>query len=67
MNTKKTANQKGFTLVELMVALIVTGIIMGAITTFAFAFKTSYDASDDTDRKQAQVRYASLKISELIR
>ncbi len=58
---------KGFTLVELMVALIVTGIIMSAVATLAFAFSTANDASNDTDRKQAQVRYATMRLSELIR
>jgi len=67
MNMRRAVYKKGFTLVELMVALIVTGIIMSAIATLAFAFSSAYDASDDTDRKQAQVRYASLRISELIR
>ncbi|MBN2312311.1 MAG: type II secretion system protein [Sedimentisphaerales bacterium] len=64
---RKTKPKKGFTLVELMVALIVTGIIMSAVATLAFAFSTANDASDDTDRKQAQIRYASLRITELIR
>jgi prepilin-type N-terminal cleavage/methylation domain-containing protein len=67
MDMRRTAYTKGFTLVELMVALIVTGIIMSAIATLAFAFSTANDMSDDTDRKQAQVRYATLRISELIR
>lgn len=64
---RQTVRKNGFTLVELMVALIVTGIIMSAIATLVFAFGSAYDASNDTDRKQAQVRYASLRISELIR
>ena len=64
---RKTTPKKGFTLVELMVALIVMGIIMSAVATLAFAFSTANDASGDTDRKQAQVRYATLRISELIR
>lgn len=64
---RKIEYKKGFTLVELMVALIVTGIIMSAIATLAFAFSSANDMSDDTDRKQAQVRYATLRISELIR
>jgi len=68
MSPERSVRNKGFTLVELMVVtLIVTGIIMSAIATLAFAFSSAYDATDDTDRKQAQVRYASLRISELIR
>jgi prepilin-type N-terminal cleavage/methylation domain-containing protein len=64
---RKTLKQRGFTLVELMVALIVTGIIMSAVATLAFAFRSAYDVTDDTDSKQAQVRYTTLKISELVR
>ena len=67
MNMRKAGYTKGFTLIELMVALIVTGIIMSAVATLAFAFSTANDASNDADRKQAQVRYASLRIAELIR
>lgn len=64
---RKAKFQNGFTMVELMVALIVMSIIMSAVATIAFAFSTANDASSDADRKQAQVRYASLRISELIR
>jgi prepilin-type N-terminal cleavage/methylation domain-containing protein len=64
---RNAKSKNGFTLVELMVALIVTGIIMGAIATLAFAFSSANDASNDTDRKQAQVRFATLRVTELIR
>jgi prepilin-type N-terminal cleavage/methylation domain-containing protein len=59
--------KRGFTLVELLLALIVTGIILAAVTTLAFAVGSANDATDDTIQKQAQVRYATLRISELIR
>ena len=64
---RRTGSRKGFTLVELMVAMIVTSIIMSAVATLAFAFSTANDASSDTDRKQAQIRYATQRIGELIR
>jgi len=48
-------------------ALIVTGIILGAVATLAYAIGAANDAADDTTWKQAQVRYATLRISELIR
>ncbi len=57
----------GFTLIELLLALIVTGIILAAVTTLAFAVGVANDTTDDTTRKQAQVRYATLRISDLIR
>jgi len=60
-------NRNGFTLVELLVALVVTSIILGAVATLAYAVGAANDAGDDTTQKQAQVRYATLRISELIR
>ncbi len=59
--------QRGFTLVELLVALMVTSIIFGAVATLAYAVGTAHDASDDTSQKQTYVRFATLRISELIR
>jgi len=64
---RDTRNKKGFTLVELLVALIVTGIVLAAVATLAFAMGAANDQTNDTSQKQAQVRYATLRISELIR
>jgi prepilin-type N-terminal cleavage/methylation domain-containing protein len=58
---------KGLTLVELLMALVVTSVIFTAVVTLAHALGTANDVSDDTSQKQAQVRYATLRISELIR
>jgi len=65
----KTAkhSHNAFTLVELLVALVVTSIVLTAVATLAFALGTANDSADDTSRKQAQVRFATLRISELIR
>ncbi len=60
-------NENGFTLVELLVALIVTGIVLAAVATLAFAVGAANDETDDTSQKQAQIRQATLRISELIR
>lgn len=57
----------GLTLVELLVALVVTSIVLTAVATLAFAMTSANDATDDTTQKQAQIRYATLRISELIR
>lgn len=62
-----TRYKSGFTLVELLVALIVTSIVLTAVATLAFALGTANDSADDTTAKQAQVRYTTLKISQLIR
>jgi len=60
-------NKKGLTLVELMVAIVITSIVMGAVATLAFAMSSATRATDDTSEKQAQVRFATMRISELIR
>ena len=57
----------GFTLVELLVALMVTSIVLAAVATLAYAMGTANDVMSDTGQKQAEVRYATLRISELIR
>ena len=64
---RDTRNKKGFTLVELLVALVVTGIVLAAVATLAFAMGAANDVADDSSQKQAQVRCATLRISELIR
>jgi prepilin-type N-terminal cleavage/methylation domain-containing protein len=58
---------KGFTLVELLVALVVTGVVLSAVATLSFALSKANDATNDTSYKQTQVRYATLRISELVR
>jgi len=65
--TKPKHNFKGFTLVELLVALMVTSIVLSAVVTLAYALGAANDSSNDTAVKQAQVRYATLRISELIK
>ncbi len=57
----------GFTLVELLLALVITGIVASAVATLAYAMNSAGVATDDTSRKQAQVRFATLKISDLVR
>ncbi len=57
----------GFTLIELLLALVITGIIASAVATLAYAMNSAGLATDDTSRKQAQVRFATLKISDLVR
>jgi prepilin-type N-terminal cleavage/methylation domain-containing protein len=64
---RDTRYKNGFTFVELLVALMVTSIIFAAVATLAYALGTAYDATNDIAEKQAQVRYASIRISELIR
>lgn len=67
MSTRPKHNFKGFTLVELLVALMVTSIVLTTVATLAYAMGRANDSSNDTAEKQAQVRYATLRISELIK
>jgi len=64
---RHTSYEKGFTLAELLVALIVSSVILAAVATLAFAMSSASVSTDDTSNKQAQVRFATLRISELIR
>ena len=56
-----------FTLVELLVAMVVTSIVLTAVITLVFAVGAANDSSSDIALKQAQVRYSTLRISELIK
>jgi len=58
---------KGLTLVELLVAMVVTSIILSAVATLAYAMSSANGVAADTAEKQAQLRCARLRISELIR
>lgn len=50
-----------------MVGLMVTGIILSAVATLAFAMSSASTAGGDSALKQAQIRHASLYVSDLIR
>jgi len=62
-----TKYENGFTFVELLIAMVVTSIVLTAVATLAYAMGTANDSSNDTAVKQAQLRYATLRISELIK
>lgn len=59
--------KNGFTLIELLVALVVTSIVVTAVVTLSYALETANDFTDDTSKIQAQIRFAALRISDLIR
>ena len=60
-------NTNAFTLVELLVALMVTGIILAAIAALASALGGVNDSCDEAVNEHAHLRYAALKIRELIK
>lgn len=62
-----TRDIKGLTLVELLVALVVTSIILSGVATLAFAMNAASNAGDDVAMSQARLRYATLRLLDLIR
>ena len=64
---RNSLSKNGFTLVELLVALIVTSIILTAVSTLAFALSSANKATGQMSRSQAQVRLTTLRIQEIIR
>jgi prepilin-type N-terminal cleavage/methylation domain-containing protein len=59
--------RRGFTLVELLIAMMITSIILAAVATLAYAMSSANSDTSDTSAKQAQVRFATLRISELVK
>lgn len=57
----------GFTLVELMVALLVASVVLAAVATLAGAVTAADNATDQMGRQQAQLRQVSMRLSDLIR
>ncbi len=62
-----SSNHRGLTLVELLIALIVTSIILASVATLAYALGTANDVSETISRDQARLRYVTLKLSQLLR
>lgn len=67
MKKRTRYNRIGLTFIELLVALMVCSIIFSAIATLAYAMGNAQKSSEQLSRHQAQIRYATLRISELIR
>jgi prepilin-type N-terminal cleavage/methylation domain-containing protein len=57
---------RAFTLVELMVGLMVTSLLLSAVATLAFAMSHASTAGGDSALRQAQLRNATVRLSELI-
>jgi len=60
-------NQKGFTLLEIMVVIIILGIILGALTS-AFAFSLNFFSEEDSQIvRQESLRFVSIQLEKDIR
>ncbi len=62
----KSRKQSGFTLVELMIALLVTSIILSAVATLAYATSSAKEATDEMSREQSTVRHVNVRLTDLI-
>lgn len=60
-------HRRGFTLAELLIAIMISGIILAAVASLAFAMGSANDSANDTSEIQARLRFTTLKINELIR
>lgn len=67
MRKRTKYNRAGMTLVELLVALMVSSIIFTAVATLAFAMGNAQKDGDEQSIHQTQLRYATLRIAELLR
>ena len=59
--------RNGFTLPECILSLMVVGIILAAAATLAFAMNSAEKVTDKMGESQTYVRYATMRVSELIR
>lgn len=65
MKSKKL--KSGWTLIELLMALMVSSIILAAVATFAAAISSANTGADEIQQKQARLRTAMVKLSEVIK
>lgn len=64
---QKGKHKNGFTLVELLLALMITALVVTAVATLGSAMSSANNSTGNTAVKQAQLRYATIKIGEIIR
>jgi prepilin-type N-terminal cleavage/methylation domain-containing protein len=57
-------NKRGFTLIELMVALVVSGLMMASLVALSSAVQKSFGRSKEVSELQTNLRFAIRKISE---
>jgi len=61
------ARKSGFTMVELMIALIVTSVVLSAVAVLANATTNASEETDQMGRCQSHQRQVSMRLSDLIR
>jgi prepilin-type N-terminal cleavage/methylation domain-containing protein len=66
-NTEHSVRQGGFTVAELLIALMVMSIVLGAVGTLAYAVGRACESTDSLNTSQGELRYAALRITECLR
>lgn len=59
--------RRGFTLVELIMAMTVVSIILAAVATLAFALGSANSSADNASELQSRIRYTTIRFGELVR
>ena len=70
MNNRYAHNRRkngGFTLAELLVGMMVTAIILGAVASLAYAFTSAQSSTDNMSEKQTVLRFTTFRISDAIK
>ena len=57
----------GFTLAELLMAVLVMSIILAAVATLSFTLGSANDSADNTSDVYSKVRYATMYLGELVK
>lgn len=60
-------NRKGFTLAELLIALVVTSIILSAVAALAYGLGSANKITSQMGLNQALLRKVTIRVSELIK
>lgn len=63
---KRTIRKSGFTVVELLVALLVASIVLAGVATLANAATAAKEATDEMGREQSQIRQLTMYLTDLI-
>lgn len=64
---KRNLKKSGFTLAELLIALIVASVVLAAVSTLAGATVAADEATDQMGREQTYLRQVSMRLTDLIR
>jgi len=65
--SNKIMLSRAFTLLELLIALMISSIILTAVVTLSYAMNSAYESTSEMNQKEAYIRHATVKISDLIK